>query len=86
MPLYDYKCEEHGYFTQKNAMVDHAKGVCPTCDNPSKQVILSAPGLDIEAMADIGMPGAFETSGDRMTKRHKEAGQYDNSPSQYWRD
>ncbi|KKK75752.1 hypothetical protein LCGC14_2870580, partial [marine sediment metagenome] len=26
-------------------------------------------------MADIGMPGAFELSGDRMTKRHTDADQ-----------
>jgi putative FmdB family regulatory protein len=86
MPIYDYKCEEHGYFEQKNSMADRAKGVCPTCKSAAKQVILGAPKPLIEAMADAGCPGAFETSGNRMTKRHKEAGQYDNSPSQYWRD
>jgi len=36
----------------------------------------------IEKMADAGFPGAFITSGDRMTKRHKEAGQ----DHHYWRD
>lgn len=79
MPLYDYKCPEHGYFEQKNSMDDRAKGVCPTCGAASKQVILSAPAPMIEAMADAGFPGAFHTSGDRLTKRHRKAGQYHNS-------
>jgi putative FmdB family regulatory protein len=82
MPRYDYKCEEHGYFEQKNYMADHAKGVCPTCGKASKQVLRGAPTLDIEGMADAGCPGAFETSGNRMTKRHREAGQHHT----YWRD
>lgn len=76
MPTYDYKCEEHGYFAQENRMADHAKGVCPTCKEPAKQVILSAPRPLIEAMADAGLPGALHTSGDRMEKRHREAGAY----------
>lgn len=76
MPLYDYECPDHGYFEQKNSMADHAKGVCPTCDKAAKQVILSAPRPLIEAMADAGCPGAFHTSGDRLTKRHYDAGQY----------
>jgi hypothetical protein len=33
-------------------------------------------------MADAGCPGAFMTSGDRIEKRHKEAGQEHS----YWRD
>lgn len=76
MPMYDYKCEEHGYFSQKNSMDDHAKGECPTCGGDAKQVILSAPRPLIEKMADAGCPGAFHTSGDRIEKRHRAAGQY----------
>ena len=86
MPLYDYKCSEHGYFEKKQSIKDHARAECPTCGSESPQVLTAPPILDTEAMADIGMPGAFEKSGDRMTKRHKEAGQYNNTPSQYWRD
>lgn len=86
MPRYDYRCSEHGDFEMQNRMADHDKGVCPTCGEPAKQVLLSAPSLDTEAMADIGMPGAFQKSGDRMTERHKKAGQYNNTPSKYWRD
>ena len=82
MPLYDYRCKSDGDFTLKQAMKDHAKGICPTCGSERKQVILSAPQPMIEAMADAGCPGAFMTSGDRMDKRHKEAGQ----SHEYWRD
>ena len=73
--LYDYKCIEHGYFEKRQAMKDRATAECPTCGTPCKQVIISPPTLDIEAMADIGMPGAFEKSGDRITERHRKAGQ-----------
>ncbi len=75
MPLYDYKCTEHGEFELQQKMVNHAKAKCPHCGSTSKQVLLSAPTLDIEGMADAGCPGAFITSGDRITKRHTEAGQ-----------
>lgn len=75
MPLYDYKCEKHGYFELKQSMKDHASGECPDCGTPSRQVITKPPSLDMEAMAAIGMPGAWETVGDRITKRHKDAGQ-----------
>lgn len=76
MPMYDYECPDHGYFEQKNTMDDRAKGECPTCAKSCKQVILSAPRPLVEKMADAGCPGAFHTSGDRMTKRHYDAGQY----------
>jgi putative FmdB family regulatory protein len=75
MPLYDYRCHSHGDFELQQKMKDHAKGPCPTCGSDCKQVLTRAPGLDIEAMADAGMPGAFNTSGDRMTRRHRAAGQ-----------
>lgn len=78
MPRYDYKCPDHGYFEQVNSMKDHAKGVCPTCGSECSQVIRRAPAPLIEAMADAGFPGAFHTSGDRITKRHRKAGQYHN--------
>jgi len=86
MPTYDYRCAEHGHFELVQRIAEHAKGKCPTCGSECKQVLLTPPVLDTEAMADIGMPGAFDKSGDRMTKRHLSAGQYHNTPSQYWRD
>lgn len=80
---YDFRCTQHGVFEQTQRLSEHT-GVynCPTCGEVSAQVILSAPGLNTEAMADVGMPGAFMKSGDRMEERHKKAGQ-DNH---YWRD
>lgn len=80
---YDFRCTEHGVFEIQQSLSEHT-GVydCPTCAETSKQVILRAPGLNTEAMADVGMPGAFMKSGDRMEKRHKAAGQ----DHHYWRD
>lgn len=75
MPMYDYQCPTHGYFELKQSMKDHAQGECPDCGTPSPQVILKAPSLDVEAMARVGMPGAWETVGDRITERHRRAGQ-----------
>lgn len=83
MPTYNYKCSEDGYFELVQRMKDHAKGECPTCGSQCDQVLLTPPVLDIEAMADIGMPGAFSKSGDRMTKRHEEAGQAHHTDIRY---
>ena len=82
MPTYDYRCPDHGDFEQQNRIADRAEGICPTCGSTCIKVILTAPVLDTEGMADIGMPSAFEKSGDRMTKRHQKAGQ----TTHYWRD
>ncbi len=80
---YDFKCTEHGYFEQKQSLSEHTGQYdCPTCGVSSNQVIRSAPGIDIEGMADAGCPGAFFSSGDRIEKRHTEAGQAHH----YWRD
>ena len=75
MPTYSYRCTEHGDFDMIQRMADHAAAPCPDCGETAKQVLTSAPGLDLEAMAKIGMPGAWETVGDRITKRHRDAGQ-----------
>ena len=75
MPTYEYRCTEHDYFTKQQRIKDHAFGPCPTCGAHSKQVLTAPPGLDIESMADVGMPGAMEISGDRLERRHIQAGQ-----------
>jgi len=77
MPTYDYRCDQHGDFEQTNRMVDHAKGTCPTCGETCRQVVkaVAKHGLDLEAMSRCGMPGAFETVGDRITKRHRSVPQ-----------
>ena len=75
MPTYNYKCDEHSYFELEQRMADHAEGECPTCGEVCKQVITAPPGLDLEAMSRCGMPGAFETVGNRITKRHRSVPQ-----------
>ncbi len=75
MPTYDYRCTEHGLFDKRQRMSKHKSAECPNCGIHCKQVLVAPPGLDIEAMADVGMPGAFALSGDRITKRHRDAGQ-----------
>jgi len=77
MPTYDYECAEHGYFELQQRIADHAEGNCPTCGEACKQVIrkVAKHGLDLEAMSRVGMPGAWETVGDRITKRHRSAEQ-----------
>ena len=75
MPTYNYRCDKDGDFELIQRMKDHARADCPTCGSNCKQVMTAPPGLDIEAMARAGMPGAFETVGDRIVARHKAAGQ-----------
>ena len=76
MPTYDYKCVEHGYFEQVRRVADYAEGECPTCGEKCPQVVRSAPCLDIEAMSRAGMPGAWETVGDRLTRKHRKVSQH----------
>ncbi len=73
MPLYDYRCSQHGEFEVRQKVSWRKRAVCPRCRALCKQIMIHAPHLDIEGMADAGCPGAFETSGDRMTNRHRDA-------------
>ena len=73
MPLFDYRCPQHGEFDCRQKVALRKRAVCPRCRTLCKQILIHAPHLDIEGMADAGCPGAFETSGDRMTKRHFDA-------------
>jgi putative FmdB family regulatory protein len=77
MPTYNFKCATHGIFEEVMKISDlewtKNKSPCPTCGDWCNQVIITPPMLDTEGMADAGCPGAFETSSDRMTKRHKDA-------------
>lgn len=80
---YDFRCAKHGVFEVQQKLADHTgQEKCPTCEKHCKQVISCPPRVDVEKLADAGCPGALETSGNRMEKRHTEAGQ-DHS---YWRD
>lgn len=46
MPLYDYKCREHGVFQELAAMADAASpAACPTCHALAPRVILLPPQI-----------------------------------------
>lgn len=75
MPTYNYRCTEHGVSEQTHSCAARHEATCPECDKPAKLIHLSAPSLDIEAMARAGMPGAWETVGSRITKRHTSVDQ-----------
>jgi len=46
MPVYDYKCTEHGLFYELASMEDHAKPAnCPKCQTLSPRVIIMPPSL-----------------------------------------
>jgi putative FmdB family regulatory protein len=46
MPVYDYKCSEHGLFFELASMDNHAEPVpCPQCANMSARIILMSPGI-----------------------------------------
>ena len=73
MPTYSYRCAEHGVFDKMQKIAKHKWAGCPECFAPSNQIIIHAPMLDTEGMADAGCPSAFFKSGDRMTERHLSA-------------
>ena len=46
MPVYDYKCSDHGLFYELASLDDHAKPAsCPECQTLSPRVILVAPAI-----------------------------------------
>lgn len=46
MPVYDYKCAEHGVFHELATMDDYAKPVaCPKCLKFSPRIIIMAPEI-----------------------------------------
>lgn len=46
MPVYDYKCREHGHFYQLAKLEDAAEpAACPTCGTLSARVIVLPPHL-----------------------------------------
>lgn len=46
MPVYDYKCREHGHFYKLARLEDAAKpAACPTCGSLSARVIVLPPEL-----------------------------------------
>ena len=50
MPVYDYKCREHGLFYELASVEDSAlPALCPQCAAPSARIIMVAP--EVLAMA-----------------------------------
>ena len=46
MPLYDYKCQEHGVFSELTALADHEKPAkCPRCGAMSPRVLTLSPQI-----------------------------------------
>lgn len=46
MPVYDYKCPQHGLFHELATMADHARpAACPHCGTLSARVIVMAPEI-----------------------------------------
>lgn len=46
MPVYDYKCEDHGIFHELATLEDHQKPIaCPTCGKLSARVIIMSPSI-----------------------------------------
>jgi putative FmdB family regulatory protein len=46
MPVYDYKCAEHGLFYELASMDDHAEPMpCPECSTASARIIIMSPAL-----------------------------------------
>jgi len=74
--VYDYKCTGCGRIAMDKFV--HTNDIdnqpCGYCKSLMKRMVC-APSLDIEGMSKAGCPGAYETHGDRLTKRHKDSGQ-----------
>ena len=46
MPVYDYKCEDHGNFYELASLDDHAlPAACPECGKLSPRIIVIAPAV-----------------------------------------
>lgn len=40
MPIYEYKCKDHGVFEQRHSMASFPRVTeCPTCDGPAPKII-----------------------------------------------
>src|SRR5687768_12577172 len=60
MPVYDYRCREHGVFYQLQTLEHHDQpAACPTCSQPSARIIMIAPEL---LVMDSNKRAAFATN------------------------
>lgn len=73
--VFDFQCMACGNL-ERDKYVKRSEVDDQRCDCTGKMKKLpAAPKLDIAGMARAGCPGAYETVGDQITKRHKDAGQ-----------
>lgn len=71
MPLYEYKCEDHGTFERTGSMSESKEPQpCPTCKNPSQR-ILSASPFSIDG-TNPNNSAAYERWGRKRTRMMKE--------------
>lgn len=68
MPLYEYKCPDHGQFDQVAPMKDYLKPQpCPTCSQPSVKLISVPVVYGTMKLHDKVMADASEASGEEIT-------------------
>ncbi len=66
MPVYDYKCKDHGVFYGLQTMADYDKPkACPTCGVASPRVILMSPKI-------LDMPKERKTAMSRNERAQNE--------------
>lgn len=60
MPIYEYRCETHGTFTEMRPMAEYADPCpCPDCGKIAPRVMLTVPRL---GLLEVGQRRAHETN------------------------
>jgi putative FmdB family regulatory protein len=75
MPLYDFRCKEHGDIEVQCKIAEREEQSCSECGELMTQFISKAPSLDETAMSYMGMPGAAFKHGARLHKQHRSVDQ-----------
>lgn len=79
--VYDYRCEACGSF-EEDKFVRASEADDQTCLCGAKLTkLVCAPRLDIAGMAAAGCPGAYETVGNQLEKRHRSVDQHHRKAS-----
>lgn len=72
--MFEHRCE-NGHKSTHWVNWEEKTQTCPECGRAAERVI-SAPRIDLWGLAEAGCPGAHERTGDLITQRHRDAGQY----------
>ena len=80
--VYDYQCTVCDAVDEDRWVrgADADEQTCELCGEGAKR-LLCAPRLDLEGMARAGCPGALETTGDRIEKKHRSVDQHHRKAS-----